>query len=199
MGAYEQFFRKASTPLAYPSTPQTPKRYLSFQGRLTNNLGTPVTIATNMVFKLYDADSGGNTLWNSNTCSITPDQDGIFSTVLGSTCGSEIGSSVFSENASVWVGVTAGGDSEATPRVQIATVAYALNAETLQGLPVGIGSSITPFVPYIDSTGSLTIAAASPTIQSTSGTFAIKGQALSVTTPDTTIVQSLSHQMEPDH
>ena len=185
IGAYEQFFKQAPTPLAYPATVTRPNRYLSFQGRLTNNLGTPITVAKNIVFKLYDAATAGNTLWNSGTCSITPDSDGIFSTLLGSNCGSEIDATVFSENASVWAGVTVATDAEATPRVQIATVAYALNTETLQGYPASASATINT-VPVINNSGYLVIAASSPKIQSTSGTFAIEGQALTMTTPDTT-------------
>lgn len=168
---------------AYPTSPVTPNRYLSFQGRLTNASGTPITAATNVVFKFYDASSGGSTLWNSGTCSIDPDQDGIFSTLLGSSCGGAIASSVFTENAGVWLGVTVAADSEATPRIQVATVAYALNSETVQGFPLGTGTST---VPYIDSTGKLAIAAASPTIESSSGTFAVTGQAMTISTANTT-------------
>jgi hypothetical protein len=184
---YDQVFYSTDRSLAYPTTLTRPNRYLSFQGRLTDNLGNPETTATNMVFKLYSVSSGGTALWNSGTCSITPDQDGIFSTLLGTTThcpsASEITSDVFSENASVWVGITVGTDPEATPRIQIATVAYALNAETLQGFPAGTGTST---IPYIDSTGKLAIAASSPTVESTSGTFAIKGQAMTISTADTT-------------
>lgn len=180
---YDQVFYSTDRSLAYPTALERPNRYLSFQGRLTDDLGNPETTATNMVFKLYDVSTGGTALWDSGTCSITPDQDGIFSTLLGSSCGSEIASSVFSENAEVWLGVTVGADAEATPRIQIATVAYALNSETLQGFPAGTGTST---IPYIDSTGKLAIAAASPTIESTSGTFAVTGQAMTISTANTT-------------
>lgn len=180
---YDQVFSTADSSYAFPSSLTRPNRYLSFQGRLTDDLGNPETVATNVVFKLYDVSTGGTELWSSGTCSITPDQDGIFSTLLGSSCGSEIASSVFSENAAIWLGVTVGADTEATPRIQIATVAYALNAETLQGFPAGTGTST---IPYINSSGVVVLANASPKIQSTSGTFAVEGQALTLTTPDTT-------------
>ena len=183
-GIYTQFFKTTSPGQAYPTALTRAGRYLSFQGRLTNNLNTPITTATNITFKLYDADSGGSTLWNSGTCSITPDGDGIFSTLLGSSCGTEIDSSVFSENAEVWLGVTVAGDAEATPRIQIATVAYALNSETLQGYPAS-ESATANTIPALNSSGQLVLAESSPKIQSTSGTFAIEGQALTITTPNT--------------
>ncbi|KKP31308.1 MAG: hypothetical protein UR20_C0039G0001, partial [Candidatus Woesebacteria bacterium GW2011_GWE2_31_6] len=180
---YDQVFKNASKLSAYPTALETPNRFLSFQGRLTDNLGNPKIVATNLVFKLYDADTAGTTLWDSTTCSITPDGDGIFSTLLGSTCGGAIAATVFSENADVWLGITIGADAEATPRIRIATVGYALNSETLQGFPPGTGAST---IPYIDSTGKLQIAAASPTIESTSGTFAVTGQAMTISTANTT-------------
>ncbi|MFH1863694.1 MAG: hypothetical protein ABIJ85_02130, partial [bacterium] len=186
-GAYDQFIKRTSTPLAYPTSLTPPNRYLSFQGRLTNQYGNPITVSTNLVFKLYDAATAGNTLWNAaaTACAITPDSDGIFSTLLGSTCpplpGGAIAATVFSENPNVWVGVTVGADAEATPRIQIATVGYALNAETLQGFPPSATGTINT-IPIINNDGDLIIAAASPTIQSTSGTFGIDGQAISIIT-----------------
>ncbi len=183
-GVYNQFFKTTSGSLAYPTSLTRAGRYLSFQGRLTNNLSNPVTTATNLVFKLYSVDTGGVALWNSGTCSITPDTDGIFSTLLGSSCGTEIASSVFSENSAIWLGVTVGVDAEATPRVQIATVAYAINSETLQGYPAS-SSATANTVPVMNNLGQIVLAAASPKMQSTSGTFAIEGQALTITTPDT--------------
>jgi len=180
-GAYEQFFKRVETPLAYPSALTRPNRYLSFQGRLTDSSDNPITSATNITFKLYDAATNGNTLWNSDTCSVTPDQDGIFSLLLGTTSGtgytcgsaSEIAATVFSENQDVYLGVTVDTDDEMTPRIQIATVGYALNAETLQGYPPGTTAST---IPYINSSGNVVIAAASPLLQASSGTFAIEGQ-----------------------
>mgnify|MGYP000983736479 FL=1 len=183
-GVYNQFFKATSDSLAYPTTLTKAGRYLSFQGRLTSKLGNPITTATNLDFKLYDASTSGSLLWDSNTCSITPDTDGIFSTLLGDSCGDEIGSDVFSENAEVWLGVTVGLDAEATPRVQIATVAYALNSETLQGYPAS-ESATANTVPVMNSSGQLVLAYSSPKIQSTSGTFAIEGQATTISTANT--------------
>ena len=182
LGVYNQFFRNAPSPLALTAL-NRPSRYLSFQGRLTNQFGNPVTATTSAVFKLYDNSVGGSTLW-TGTCSFWPDSDGVFSTLLGSGCGTELTSNVFSDNAAVWLGITVGADAEATPRVQIATVAYALNSETLQGYPASASATINT-VPVINNSGQMVIAASSPKIQSTSGTFAIEGQALTISTPST--------------
>ncbi len=190
-GAYQQFFAKTQTPIAYPTQPTPPKRYLSFQGRLTNQYNTPITTATQVVFKLYDASTGGNTLWNSTgvPCTITPDQDGIFSILLGTESGegytctgiSAISASVFSENPEVWLGVKVGSDAEATPRIQIATVAYALNAETLQGYPIdATGSATKNTVLTMNAGGEVVLAEVGPKIKSVSGNFAIQGEAITL-------------------
>lgn len=191
-GVYDQFFKKTPTPLAYPEALTAPNRFLSFQGRLTDSSDNPISSATDITFQLWNVLSGGDEgtctggageecLWTSGTCSVSPDQDGIFSLLLGTTSGDnytcstaiEIPANVFTENTDLWVAITVDTDGEMDPRMQIATVGYALNAETLQGYPPGTEASM---IPYIDSTGKIVLAAASPSIQATSGTFALEGQ-----------------------
>jgi hypothetical protein len=191
-GAYDQFFKKTPTPLAYPESLTAPNRFLSFQGRLTDSSDNPISGYTDITFKLWKTSSGGtegtctgdtgeDCLWTSGTCSVNSDQDGIFSLLLGTTSGPEytcsaaieIPADVFSENTDIWLAITVDDDGEMDPRMQVATVGYALNAETLQGYPPGTEASM---IPYIDSTGKVVLAAASPTIQATSGTFALEGQ-----------------------
>jgi len=163
-GLYNKFFLKVERPLAYPINLTRGGRVLSFQGRLTDSLGNPITTATNVQFKLYNVSTGGIPLYTAGPCSITPDQDGIFSTLIGQSCGSEIPNSIFTENPNVYLGVTVGADSEMTPRQPIANVGYAINAETLQGFPPGEGTSN---IPFINKDGDLLIAVASPGIRST--------------------------------
>lgn len=176
MGLYNQLTGpKAEEAGAYPTALTPPNRYLSFQGRLTDSSNNPIDAITNFVFKLYDDATVGSQLWSSGNCSIDPDADGIFSVLLGLDCGGAIDDTVFSENAGVWLEITVGTspyDEILDPRIQVATVAYALNAETLQGYPPGTAASR---IPYINSDGDVVIAAASPVIQATSGTFSIEG------------------------
>ncbi|MFH0979755.1 MAG: site-specific integrase, partial [Candidatus Roizmanbacteria bacterium] len=191
-GIYNQFFLKSPAGFAYPTTPVRAGRILSFQGRLTDALGNAINTATNVTFKLYNVSTGGTALYTAGACSITPDSDGIFNALVGgsgysptppqSVCGTEIGASIFSENTNIYMGITVASDSEMTPRQQIANVGYAINAETLQGLPPGTTVST---VPYIDSSGNILIAAANPGIRSTytSNTFTISSA-------NTTTIQS---------
>lgn len=169
--AYQQF-GQAVISMAYPSAPVAPSRVLSYQGRLTNTAQSPISTATNMSYALYDADTGGSLLWSSNTCTIDPDQDGIFNANLGAgagtgadneNCGGTIGDEVFTENANVWLAVTIGAET-LTPRQPIRTVAYALNSSTLQGLPpaeVATNSTIL----MMNSTGEVVLGTDNPVIR----------------------------------
>ncbi len=121
----------------------TPPRILSFQGRLTDPSGNPVTAATNIVYRIYTSTSGdtgspcANTcLWESKTWSVTPDQNGIFSVQLGDTgqADTAIPASLFSDNSTLYLGVKIGADAEATPRQRIASSSYALNSDSLDGI-----------------------------------------------------------------
>ncbi|OGD82671.1 hypothetical protein A3K36_05640 [Candidatus Collierbacteria bacterium RIFOXYD2_FULL_45_13] len=179
--AYNQIIGQ-TRPSAAATALTPPRRQLSFQGRLTDSSGTPITTSVNVVFKLFNQLAPpGTQLYTSGTCSITPDQSGIFNSLIGDgVCGSEIGSSVFTDNRDVFLEITIGAET-LTPRQQIATVGYALNSETLQGYPASASATINT-VPVVDNSGNITIAASSPSIVSTSGTFTVKGQSLALTT-----------------
>ncbi len=171
IGIYNQFFAKADTKLAYSGSPIRAGRVLNFQGFLTDSGGTPITTDINMRFRLYDAATGGTTLYDTGTCSVGPDDDGIVNvlvgtnTVTGGSCwdGNEIPASVFTDNPNVYLGVTVGADDEMTDRQQIANVGYAINAEHLQGFPLGTASGS---VPFINKDGDLLIAATAPGVRS---------------------------------
>jgi cytoskeletal protein RodZ len=177
--AYQQF-GQAVISMAYPSTPTRTSRILSYQGRLTDTAQNPINAVTNMSYKLYDADTAGTELWSSNTCAVDPDQDGIFNVNLGAgtgsgtddeSCGAEIDNSVFTENANVWLEVTIGAETLA-PRQPIRTVAYAINAETLQGLPpaeVATNSTIL----MMDQNGEVVLGTTTPVLKSDSGSSSL--------------------------
>jgi len=184
-GLYTQTILKAKQELAYSTAtaPIRAGRVLSFQGRLTDTSGNPISSPTDIVFKFYNGGVGGTELYNSGIGpTIIPDENGIFSVVIGKSHGTEIPSSVFSENPDVWLEITA--DSETMdPRQQIATVAYAVNAETLQGMPPS-ASGIKNTVLVIGASGNIMLGETSPSIISTSGTFGIEGQAVLIKASD---------------
>ncbi len=171
--AYQQF-GQALISMAYPSIPNAPNRILSYQGRLTNTAQSPISTPTDMTFRLYDADTGGTLLWSSNTCSIDPDQDGIFNTNLGAgvgdgndgdDCGAPINDSVFTENSNVWLEVEVLSEILA-PRQPIRTVAYALNSETLQGLPPAEIATHSTIL-MMNSSGEVVLGTDNPVIKAT--------------------------------
>jgi len=176
---YNQIIKQALPSSA--ALPTIPRRQLSFQGRLTDSSGTPITTSVNVTFKLWNDLTAGTQLYTSGTCPIIPDPNGIFNTLIGNgTCGAEIANTVFTENRDVYLEVIVGAET-LTPRQQIATVGYALNSETLQGYPASASATVNT-VPIVDNNGDINIAASSPTINSTSGTFTLNGQALTLTT-----------------
>lgn len=189
--AYNQVIKNAK-PSSAATTLTPPRRQLSFQGRLSDSVGTPIVTTVNINFKLWDQLSGGtegtctsaggeDCLYKTGTCSVTPDNQGVFNSLIGDgTCGSEIPMSVFADNRDVFLEVGVGAET-LSPRQQIATVGYALNSETLQGYPASAAATINT-VPVVDNNGDINIAVASPSIVSTSGNFSIVGQSLSLTT-----------------
>ncbi|MFA7300685.1 MAG: hypothetical protein WC069_00005, partial [Candidatus Shapirobacteria bacterium] len=180
-GLYTQVFIRATKQLAYSTAtnPIAGSRILSFQGRLTDTSGNPISSETGIIFKLYNNSIGGTQLYTSatgNSQTVLPDVNGIFNTVIGKSHGDTIPSNVFTENSEVWLEITT--DSQVmTPRQQIATVAYALNAETLQGMPPS-ASGLKNTVLVVGESGNIYLGETSPSIISTSGTFGLEGQAL---------------------
>ncbi len=203
---YQNLVVKKQTPTFAAAT--APPRILSFQGRLTDNLDNPITTARQIRFMIYDniSSSGSAVLWEELR-TVSPDQDGIFSVLLGSdanganaaSCGAfPLGSpatgacliptTVFSDNSQTWLGVTVESTSELSPRQKIATVAYATNAEFLQGLPPTTQAGLTSYanvVLALDSAGNLTLSDSSPTnhtFQVSNGSFRLLGQSLLLST-----------------
>lgn len=112
---------------------------LQYQGRLTNpGTGQPVADGTYaMIFKLYDVVSGGAALWTETKN--VPVAGGLFSTALGDT--TPLAQSLFNGQA-LWLGITVGGDLEATPRQAVLPVAYALSLVPGAVMSATSGSSL---------------------------------------------------------
>ncbi len=187
-GFFRQTIQQAVQSFAYPNTPTRPTRRLSFQGRLTDTTGTPITSPSNVKFGLWNAGTGGTELYNTGTGgTVVPDQNGIFSVLIGDQVGTEIPANIFTENQNIYLEITMNPSSSAetmTPRQQIASVGYALNSETLQGYPpLGVGQSNVVLV--LDNTGVLNLGYTSPTFKSTAGTFGLEGQAMTLKATDT--------------
>ncbi len=108
---------------------------IPFTGVLNDTRGRPITGSRDMVFRIYDAPTGGTVLWegkytsaNGNAVSF---DDGSFSVMLGSGAGNAITLDFNSDT--YYLGVTIGSDSEMTPRERMGAVGYAFNANFLDG------------------------------------------------------------------
>lgn len=110
---------------------------ISYQGKLMQPSGAPVPDGTYSIrFAIYDAPTGGNTLWSEVNPSVQV-KGGLFATMLGSVV--NLPANIF-DGSSRFFGVKVGGDPEMTPRQQVASVAFAVkaaSADTATTVPAG--------------------------------------------------------------
>jgi hypothetical protein len=101
--------------------PQT----ISYQGILTDTEGGAVPDGSyNLTFKLYDAAVDGSLLWSEAQDIMV--NKGLFNVILGRVNPLD---APFDE--SYWLGITVGSGSELTPRVELTSSAYSLNAQSI--------------------------------------------------------------------
>jgi hypothetical protein len=100
---------------------------VSYQGTLTNQTGDPLNATVTMQFALYDAASGGNLKWGSETQSV-PVTNGLFNVLLGSV--TPINPSNLTGD--LWLDIKVNGE-QLTPRESIAGVIRAVMAERADG------------------------------------------------------------------
>lgn len=111
--------------LAGPASAVPP--FLSEQGRLFSDTGTPIDVATDIRFAIYNTKTGGTALWSETQTSV-PISDGYFSAVLGET--TALPDDLFEGGAgALYLGVKVGADSEMSPRQPIVSVPYAIVAQ----------------------------------------------------------------------
>ena len=104
---------------------------VAYEGRLADSSGNPLTQTLNMSFRLYSAATGGAPLWTeqwtgSNGVQVS---DGLFNVMLGSL--TPIAQSVITGNSNLFLGITVGTDDEMTPRVQLGSGPFAVQALTV--------------------------------------------------------------------
>ncbi|MGB4978070.1 MAG: hypothetical protein WBR35_15170, partial [Anaerolineae bacterium] len=112
-----------------PNVPSTTT--IAYQGRLADAGGSPLTGAYSIIFRLYNAASGGVPLWEEQWTGQNGVQvsDGLFNVMLGSL--TPIPQTVVTGNNTLWLGITVGTDDEMAPRVQLGSVPFAVQALTV--------------------------------------------------------------------
>jgi hypothetical protein len=101
---------------------------ISYQGRLADSAGSPLTGYYNLEFRIYDVPTGGVPLWEEfwtggNSVQVS---DGLFNVMLGSI--NNTLASAIEGHDELYLGITVGTDSEMTPRVQLGSVPFAMQA-----------------------------------------------------------------------
>jgi len=104
---------------------------MMYQGRLTDLDGAPLTGSRTVTFRMYSVATGGTSLW-SETRSVTPDANGVFTAELGTT--TPIDRSIF-DGSKRYLGITISGDSEMLPRQVIVSSPYAISARIAGEVP----------------------------------------------------------------
>jgi len=104
---------------------------LNYQGRLTEADGAPLVGDHTVTFRIYDAQDQGSKLWEeTHQIALAVDDTGIFSIVLGSLTPF----ATLDFNKPLWLSLEVDGEGEMAPRLRLAAVGYAINADTLDGL-----------------------------------------------------------------
>ncbi|MBM5789968.1 hypothetical protein FJZ23_02700, partial [Candidatus Parcubacteria bacterium] len=133
-----------------PAGAVSPSNFITYQGRVLDANGVPVSSASlAMKFFLYTASVGGTCVWSnsSGTChSNTPATttartvtltSGLFTENLGDTTlatpYAAIADSTFADNASLYLAVEIAGET-LSPRKLLTAAPYAMNADTLDGI-----------------------------------------------------------------
>jgi hypothetical protein len=104
---------------------------ISYQGRLADANGNPLTGVYNMEFRIYSHPTAGEPLWSEywtggNSVQIS---DGLFNVMLGSMNTSLV--SAIQGNNELYLGITVGSDTEMSPRIQLGSVPFSMQALTV--------------------------------------------------------------------
>lgn len=109
--------------LAVGAFAQAPNE-ISYQGKLTNADGAPITTSSSVTFAIYAASAGGTAIYTS-TQTITPDENGIFTVNLAGVDGTDFNGSIR------YLGIKVGSDDEMTPRQRINSAPYSYSTQNI--------------------------------------------------------------------
>jgi hypothetical protein len=124
---------------------------ISYQGRLADASGQPLTDPPAVFFAIYAAPTGGTALYTSPAMNIHPDANGVFTVELG-----PFAASVF-DGSKRYLGIKVGTDAEMTPRQLLTSGPYALGVADAPGIafrestPANIFRNFPPGTTALDS------------------------------------------------
>jgi hypothetical protein len=105
-------------------------KYINFQGKLTKD-GAPITSTTSVTFSIFTDAVAGSPIW-TETKPITPNENGVFNTLLGDTSKTGL-TLVFAGDKKYFASLTIGG-VELLPRQQLVSVPFAYRAAVAESL-----------------------------------------------------------------
>ncbi|MGO8929798.1 MAG: hypothetical protein ACLQU3_23270 [Limisphaerales bacterium] len=108
---------------------------INYQGQLVDGTGTPLPNGNyELTFRIYSADPGGSLLWGPQVLPSVALVGGRFNVVLGPTdAGGQAVTAAFS-NAVAYLEIQVGANSPISPRQQVLSAPYALQAENSEFL-----------------------------------------------------------------
>jgi len=116
-------------------------RMLSYQGRLTDSLGNPVSDGNyQMTFRLYPDETGGTPFWNETQTVYV--RNGLFSAFLGAVTPIN----AVPDNGEMWLGLQVESAPELTPRLRIVSSAFSFLSERSANSDLLQGRDTTAFV-----------------------------------------------------
>ncbi len=109
---------------------------MNYQGVLTNPQGEPYHGTVDVLFEIFNVQTGGSPLWAEDH-PLLDVENGFFRTLLGTI--EPLPDSIW-ESESLWLAITVGGADEMSPRMDIAAVPFAFRARVAEQVLGGSGT-----------------------------------------------------------
>jgi len=104
---------------------------INYQGRLTDASGTPLNGSYSITFRIYDAETAGNLLWQGTHNNVAISK-GIFNILLGDINDPGYNFQNLAFDKPYFLEIKVGEDEPMKPRQMITSSGYAIRAETAQ-------------------------------------------------------------------
>lgn len=109
---------------------------ITYQGRLTNPQGQPITTQVTVTFTFWDSPSGGNRLGTfTDSKAVLPNKEGVYTTLIGTEYTNTIPTTIFEQDR-VFLNVNVNGE-DLLPRPRITASAAAIGSDRVQTYTAG--------------------------------------------------------------